>query len=54
MNNCKHEWSYEDLKEPNFGVTFAVIRICKKCKKKEGSNLAIGYHETPFINIEEE
>lgn len=47
---CKHEWEYTEYKEPNFGITWAMKRKCKKCGKEEYANFAISRHGTPWMD----
>ena len=49
--DCEHEWKYKYITDKNFGVLWAIIRVCKKCGREEANNHAVGRQGTGWIEI---
>ena len=39
---CEHDWQEELVRDRNFGVVFGVIRVCRKCKKRQHNDFTEG------------
>lgn len=49
MNECEHDWLYEDLRETNYNIIIGKKRTCRHCQIIEMSSYTAGRLGTPWM-----